>query len=302
MDSQQLNLYTPLVTVGIPTYNRAVMLRRSIESALGQDYVNIEVIVSDNASTDNTQIICQEFSEKYECFKYIRQPLNVGANANFADVLKRASGEYFMWLGDDDWIDIAYVKNCVSIMRDRPDVALVCGAPIYYRLGSKAYTGKIFDLTDESWLIRVARYYAKVTDNGMFYGVMRTAELQKLVMPNVMGGDWHLLANIVSTGKTVMSPAITVHRELGGATESYRKIARSLGLSVVHAIFPMTSIAFSAISNILYKGTAFKKQALSKRIVLASIVFLAIITRPIFYPFRIPRRLYQYAKQLIKNI
>ena len=52
---------TPLVTIGIPSYNRAEMLRRSTESALCQDYSMIEVI-SDNASTDNTQDICEEFS------------------------------------------------------------------------------------------------------------------------------------------------------------------------------------------------------------------------------------------------
>jgi glycosyltransferase involved in cell wall biosynthesis len=259
------------------------MLRRSIESALGQSYANVEVIVSDNASTDNTQTICHEFCEKYEHFKYIRQPLNVGASANFSDVLKRATGEYFMWLGDDDWIDDTYVSHCISIMRDRSDVALACGIPLYYKLGLMAYAGKLFNLTDESSLIRVAKYYAKVTDNGMFYGVMRTSQLQQLFMPNVMGGDWHLLANIVSTGKTVMSPTVAVHRELGGATESYQKIVRSLGLPMAHAVFPMASIAFSAYSNIMFNGSAFKTLSLVNRINLASVVFLITITRPMFY-------------------
>src|ERR1035437_9224723 len=109
----------PLVTIGIPTYNRAEMLRRSIDSALSQDYLMIEVIVSDNASTDETQEVCKEFSKKDGRVKYIKQSSNIGAVANFADVLERASGEYFMWLGDDDWIDASYVSHCVSILRGK---------------------------------------------------------------------------------------------------------------------------------------------------------------------------------------
>lgn len=285
-----MKLDKPLVTIGIPTYNRAEMLRRSIESALHQDYSNIEVIISDNASTDSTENICQELRNKDNRVKYIKQSSNIGASANFADVLKRASGEYFMWLGDDDWIDATYVSNCTSFMIANPDVALVSGAPVYYRLGLKTYAGKVFDLLEKSWAIRVAHYYAMVADNGMFYGLMRTTQLRKIVVPNAMGGDWHLLANIVSTGKSRMNSNVIVHRELGGATESYRKIAKSLGLPAIQAIFPMTTVAFGAWKNIVFAGMAYKTRSVLIRIILAEVVFLIIIAKPILvYMGRVKR-------------
>lgn len=58
--------------------------------------------------------------------------------------------------------------------------------------------------------------------HGFFYGIMRTAQLQKIVITNTMGGggDWHLIVNIISIGKSRMSPLVAVHRELGGATTS----------------------------------------------------------------------------------
>ena len=98
---------TPKVSIGIPTFNRADLLRRSIESALGQDYPNIEVLVSDNASTDETPAICQGLGDR---IKYFRQSINLGPLTNFSKVLEMASGEFFMWLGDDDWIDASYVR------------------------------------------------------------------------------------------------------------------------------------------------------------------------------------------------
>jgi len=293
----------PLVTIGIPTYNRATMLRRSIESALGQDYSMIEVIISNNASTDDTQDICQEYSKKDGRVKYVTQSSNRGPVANFAEVLKRASGEYFMWLGDDDWIDASYVSHCVSLLDEDSGLALVSGAPVYYRNEIITYKGKWFDLSEEWWAVRVARYYATVADNGMFYGIMRTAQLQQIVTPNTIGGDWHCIANIVSMGKTRMSSAVAVHRDLGGATVSYRKIAESLGLPTIQAVFPMTTTALGAAMDIVIAGAAYKKRGLPTRLLLAGVVFLLVISRPTFrYTARVKRRLTKVKNSLKRNI
>jgi glycosyltransferase involved in cell wall biosynthesis len=250
----------------------------------------IEVIISDNASTDDTQGICQDFIKKDNRVKYVKQLSNKGPSTNFNEVLKRASGKYFMWLGDDDWIDPSYVRHCMSFLRTDCDLALVSGAPIYYRDGVKAYEGRVFDFLETSWCTRVARYYLMAADNGMFYGIMRTAQLQKIVIPNIMGGDWHLIANIVSTGKSRMSPLVAVHRELGGATTSYRQIAKSLGLPAIQAIFPMTTIALGACDSIVFKGAAYKKRSIFTRMILAGFVFLLVIIKsPLGYAWQVKR-------------
>jgi Glycosyl transferase family 2 len=269
----------PLVSIGIPTYNRAALLKRAIESALNQDYVNIEVIVSDNASTDDTESICRSYSEKDARLKYIRQSSNRGPVANFAEVLKNASGQFFMWLGDDDWIDLTYVSTCVQQLMSDPTMALVSGAPQYYRNGQKTHEGKIFSLLQDKWWQRVIVYYNNVTDNGMFYGVMHTAHIQKIKIPTVMGGDWLLLANIVSLGKAKVIPETSVHRELGGATMSYQKIASGLGLPKMHAMFPMISIASSAWLDIVVKGVAIKSRPVFVRLMVGAIVFLVIMSK-----------------------
>lgn len=92
----------PLVSIGIPTYNRPEGLRRALESITGQTYKNLEIIVSDNCSLgEETQKVVQEFMEKDSRIQYHRQVENKGGAFNFRFVLERANGEYFMWMADD---------------------------------------------------------------------------------------------------------------------------------------------------------------------------------------------------------
>ena len=87
--------YNPLVSIGIPTFNRADgNLRKVIERALGQTYQNVEVIVSDNCSSDRTPELVQSIEDHR--LRYIRQEVNIGANNNFNFCLNQAKGEYFL--------------------------------------------------------------------------------------------------------------------------------------------------------------------------------------------------------------
>src|SRR6266576_1044088 len=122
----------PLVSVGLPTYNRAPGLKRAIESVLGQDYSNFELIISDNASTDETQRVCEECCARDQRIQYIRQPRNAGARANFLEVLRLARAEYFMWLADDDWLESSYLSCCTEQLIANPDFSMVAGTVNYF--------------------------------------------------------------------------------------------------------------------------------------------------------------------------
>ena len=69
----------PLVSIGIPIYNAEEFLIERINSIINQTYKNLEIIISDNASTDTTEKICKKFAEKDVRIKYIRQKNNMGA-------------------------------------------------------------------------------------------------------------------------------------------------------------------------------------------------------------------------------
>ncbi len=118
------NRARPLVTIAIPTYNRAnLFLRQAIEAALGQSYRNVEVIVSDNCSTDHTESLVREFGDPR--IRYFRQERNIGANANFNFCLAQARGSYFLLFLDDDQIDSDFIETCMDAVQDRIDVGIV---------------------------------------------------------------------------------------------------------------------------------------------------------------------------------
>ena len=122
----------PLVSVGIPTYNRLSTLRRAVESVLAQTYVNIELVISDNASSDGTLEYCTELSNKFKHVIYVRQPINKGAFFNFNATLDISHGTYFMWLGDDDWLSAEHIEECVESLLANLDCVLVAGCAVYW--------------------------------------------------------------------------------------------------------------------------------------------------------------------------
>jgi glycosyltransferase involved in cell wall biosynthesis len=120
----------PLVSVGVPVWNREKLIRDAIESVLAQDYPNLEVIISDNDSSDGTGAICEEYAARDPRIRYHRCPQNMGMNRNFLRVLERARGKYFTWLASDDVLSHNnYLSAVVNFMESHGDV-VVCGCSI----------------------------------------------------------------------------------------------------------------------------------------------------------------------------
>lgn len=102
-----------LVTIGIPTYNRAhAFLRNALSCAVNQTYKNLEIIVSDNCSTDHTESLVRDFGDPR--IRYIKHQKNIGANNNFNYCVNEAKGQYFVLLHDDDSIDDDFVEVCLN--------------------------------------------------------------------------------------------------------------------------------------------------------------------------------------------
>ena len=116
---------SPTVSVIIPTYNRARLVGRAIQSVLNQTYQNFELIVIDDGSTDNTEEVVKGFRD--ERLHYIRLSEGSGGSAVPRNTgLKTARGEYIAILDDDDsWLDEAKVKEQVEFLNAHPDYMLV---------------------------------------------------------------------------------------------------------------------------------------------------------------------------------
>ena len=106
----------PLVSIGLPVFNGEKSLAQALDALLKQDYTNLEIIISDNGSTDRTSEICGEYLKKDSRLKYHRSEENLGAIWNFNRVFELSSGKYFMWAAHDDLRKPSFVRACVKRM------------------------------------------------------------------------------------------------------------------------------------------------------------------------------------------
>ena len=113
----------PLVTIAIPTFNRASWLKDCITSALSQTYQNFEVLVSDNASTDETEQVLGDFSDRR--LRVVNQEKNIGLIRNWNACLAEARGQYVVLVCDDDRIAPWLLERCVGLINQEPDIPIV---------------------------------------------------------------------------------------------------------------------------------------------------------------------------------
>lgn len=121
----QDNSVGPLITIAIPTFNRAELLKVCVVTALAQTYQDFELLVSDNASTDETGKVLGEFADRR--LRVIRQKENVGLLGNWNACLNEARGKYVVLLSDDDRIDPRFLERSVAFIERERDLPIVVG-------------------------------------------------------------------------------------------------------------------------------------------------------------------------------
>jgi glycosyltransferase involved in cell wall biosynthesis len=273
----------PLVTIGVPTYNRSALLRACLERLRRQTYGNFRVIVSDNASTDDTEAVCREFAREDARIRYHRQPRNLGPTRNFEFLREQASGKYFLWVADDDLLAEDYIARCVACLEGERELVLASGVAEYRAEGEPSHAGNTFNCLQPGYAARIVHYYRNVQDNAIFYGVYRTTALARCSLAgiNLLGNDWLWIAQILYFGKARMLEEAHLVRKLGGASASYASILRVLGLPQWLGIFPRATLVAG-----MGWGIAFRARALIENVGLAPRLLLAArITAGLSYRF-----------------
>jgi len=132
----------PLVSICIPTYNNARFLRECLNSIVNQTYPNKEIIISDNASTDETEKISKEYVKKYKV-KYYKNEKNIGAEANFTRCIELANGEFIAMYHSDDIYDKEIIARQVEYLNGHPNSGAV--STLAYDIDEE---GKVFNRKD----------------------------------------------------------------------------------------------------------------------------------------------------------
>jgi glycosyltransferase involved in cell wall biosynthesis len=121
----------PRISVGLPVHNGARFIEAALDSLLAQDFTDFELIISDNASTDDTPEICRAFARRDARIRYFRSAANLGAAANFNRVFELAAGEFFKWATHDDICARSNLRRCLETFdQSPPDVVLCYGKTV----------------------------------------------------------------------------------------------------------------------------------------------------------------------------
>ena len=114
---------TPLVSIIIPTFDRPRYLQEAIGSALAQTYRNLEVLVFDNGTTEETLSVARQATQRDDRFRFQRNERNLGMSANFNALADAARGEFVVAIGDDDRLLPEFVARLVAVMEPAVSVA-----------------------------------------------------------------------------------------------------------------------------------------------------------------------------------
>ena len=195
----------PTVSVGLPVYNGGELVGQAIESILSQDYEDIELIISDNCSTDNTEEICLKYQKMDKRVRYYRFEANLGGK-NFADVLARSNSPYFMWAAHDDLHELAFISKCLKKIVSDPSIALVYPRTKVLDANSR-FLGIANDHLNTDQNDSIERFSHLIWEIGMcnmFYGLYRTSMLRRAhVWGDTLFADNLVLAEIALLGKIV---------------------------------------------------------------------------------------------------
>ncbi|MEY2513161.1 MAG: hypothetical protein QOJ89_519 [bacterium] len=265
----------PEVSIAIPTYNRRTKLERAIASALAQSHEDLEVVVTDNASSDGTDELLARLAAADGRLRVVRQSSNRGMVANLNAAFALAQGSYVMLLSDDDWLDPRCIATALALLGERPGAAAALGHVAYVREDGEAVAaGQPVALLGADPARRVRDYFAAVTadhGNTWLYGIARRSLVQRLPpMRNVLAFDWLRVAQLAFSGEIAMTGETLIFRELGGTSATTTRLVRESGLASLQAKAPHLVIAGEVLADIGWRSPVYAPLGARRRLALAA--------------------------------
>jgi len=210
----------PLISIGIPAYNAGASIASTIEGLLAQSFGDFELIVSDNASTDATRDVVENYMLRDPRIRYERQPVNIGANGNYSHVVRRARGEFFKWSSSSDWCAPTFLERCLEEILVHGDTVLVAPRTRLFQGNPSTWQDYAFDIEvlDEAPLARFARLHSALRLNNAMNGLIRMSALRRTrLVETYLSADVVLMGHLALLGKFRLLPERLFYRRMEAA-------------------------------------------------------------------------------------
>lgn len=235
---------SPKVTIGIPTFNRAAYLQEALLSALRQTYANLEIVVSDNGSTDDTHLVLTQQEDPRVVI--VEHSENHGMVYNWNSCLSQATGEFFLLLSDDDILEPNAIETLLNGF-------CTMGTSLSYgpvrnirETGGNAHTVMLDAPPEESWDSFITRVLSGKTAAFPSATLFRTSDARAVGgYPDIgAAADFGLhLQLVIPDGRVIFNPAPVAGYRVHGGAESYSRRAVASQLSLIEWVRGVSSFS-----------------------------------------------------------
>ena len=255
---------SPRLSIGMPVYNGELFIQQAIESILAQTFTDFELIISDNASTDSTQEICQNFSKKDNRIRIFKQDKNIRTHRNFIFVLKQAKGKYFAWAAVDDYLDKDFMEKNLKVLESHNSIVSSIGKIIPYGTESLKIDSKLVDTSNYPKFLKnyvkrgrhkkmvdtgpvsgdintKIRTLLKITKSlGRWYGVHRTEQLKQCIVKRpFIDVEVAVFLNLLKLGDFYEESSTTLYEfDQGISSSGIINLAKNSEHNAFEIIFP----------------------------------------------------------------
>ena len=227
---------TPLVSIGILSYNQPEDIRRAIESVLAQTYTNLEILISDNGSTtlESARVI-MEYASRDARFRPFLHKVNRGPNFNMQFLVEQATGKYFCWLAGDDAFSSNFIADCVDVLETDENLVLASNMPVITGENKPVPLKYVPDTRGinnlEKYELVLDHIFSDI--NLFYYSVIRLDTLKKcqLHYKKLFGSDVLLMLELLAYGDFAINKdkpgyLYTIHEgQASGSPARYKKVA-----------------------------------------------------------------------------
>jgi glycosyltransferase involved in cell wall biosynthesis len=232
----------PAISVGLAVRDAGETVGRCIESVLSQDFPDLELIVSDNASDDETIEIARSYARRDRRVRLSVNPVDVGGRENMNQVLSAARGRFFRWISADDWLETGCLSACVRALESQGEaLGVTCWFTIHTADGLtryEEYEGEFPASPDPARRFERMLWFFHAGDAKYdpIYGLYRRERLLRSHrLRPIERDDWLLSAELA-----LMGPIVHVHERLAHRTRDYpigseQRMALRRRLTPLHA-------------------------------------------------------------------
>ncbi|MDC0876644.1 glycosyltransferase family 2 protein [Candidatus Pelagibacter sp.] len=197
----------PLISIGIPVKDgfknktdNDINLKKALDSVLKQSYQNIEIIISNNCSTDSTKIFLDKISKTDKRIKIFNQKKEISSGENFQFVFDKSKGKYFRWNAADDFMSLNYIKDNFNFLNNNKDY-VASSSKFFFENDKNHYLSHNLN---ENLYSRLKHFFnVRYSSHNVFYSLIRNENLKNItkMSKDYLAIDWMVNLDLLLNGK-----------------------------------------------------------------------------------------------------